>query len=196
MKKFLSLFLIISVSAIAGCSSDDASKDTETVTESEESTEKTEVETSEPGVYKNSEYNFKVNYPVEWSFQEEPDEFVIASFMAPDRPENNFLENFNIVIEDVSGTGITIEEYMDIAVPSLETMTNFELISVLSREVAGQNAIEVNYKTTFGDTDTQVRQVAFMIDELVYILTIGEEFSEFEKFVPTAEAFFASFEIQ
>ena len=83
--------------------------------------------------YTNHDHGVEILYPMDWEILEN---FMgtIASFLSPqESPKDDFRENLNILVQDLTNQPMTIEEYTQLSLAQLEQiMTKFKITDPIS----------------------------------------------------------------
>ncbi len=144
-------------------------------------------------VHEDTAYKVKILYPREWKLVETKDN--IFAFQEPKLTAADIIqENLNLIMNDVSGQGITFEKFKDLAMENLkQTVQDFSLIESSSTTLAG-NPAQQNIFTAFAPK-LKLLQVITLKDDITYAITFISTPEAFESYLPTVQKMLDSFEI-
>jgi hypothetical protein len=142
---------------------------------------------------------FNVEYPESWEVEQ--DSFgAVVTFLSPLTSDDDpFHENVNLVIEDLGGADVTLEEYVDAAIAQLRNVIPDIQINDSFEDIMGE---ERSWLLTYTGTQegfgfTWVQEVA-LFEGNAYILTYTglNEGDDYVEFRPQAIAIFHSFDFR
>lgn len=151
-------------------------------------------------LYQNDTYKFRIQYPEKWS-KEEGAYSTIVSFKSPEEAGDTFVENVNVVTEDVSQVpGITPEKYEEAAVDQIKKSTelkNFKQTESKSMTLAGLPGRALVYTAKYGPSDVSLytRQYLTIKNNTVYIITYTASQEKPNAFMDEVQKMVGSFEI-
>lgn len=144
-------------------------------------------------------HSFSVQYPAGWEVEE--DSFgAVVTFLSPLTSDDDpFHESVNIVVEDLQGTDVTLEEYIQLALGQLEDLIpDIQINNQIDDTMGGAPSKILTYTgSQEGFEFTWVQEVS-LFQGNAYVLTYsglnaGDDYTEFR---PYAIAIFQSFEYQ
>jgi hypothetical protein len=150
--------------------------------------------------YQNDTYKFRIQYPEKWT-KEEGAFSTIVSFKSPEDAGDTFVENVNIVTEDVSQvTDITPEKYEKAAVDLIKQspqLKDFKQIESKSMTLAGQpgRALVYTAKYAVNNSGLYTRQYLTIKNKTVYIVTYTTSQEKPNAFMDEVQKMVNSFEI-
>jgi serine/threonine-protein kinase len=149
----------------------------------------------EQKVYESPYFGFSISYPADWRTTELGG---IIVFLSPlESADDNFSENVNVVVEDLSSApGITLKEYADISASNLEAMlAGLKIVDRSSTVIDGKEAAVITY--TRPERDLKLKQRVYIIisNNKGYNLTYSAKEDSFDKFLPQAEVIIKSFKV-
>ncbi len=144
-----------------------------------------------------SENNFKIEYPDNWELNKSGQmgtKFILFSQLS--NPSDKFRENINLIIQDLTGSNITLDEYVEISENQIRTLvTNGKIIEsrrISEKEFEHQKII---YTGKLGVFDLKFIQCYWVIDSKAFVLTFTTEINEFDNFIQVGEKIMKSFKI-
>ena len=149
----------------------------------------------EQNVYESPYFGFSISYPADWRTTELGG---IIVFLSPlESAEDNFSENINVVVEDLSSApGISLKEYADISASNLEAMlTGLKIVDRSSTVVDGKETAVITYTRPERDLKLKQRVYILISNNKGYNLTYSAKEDSFDKFLPQAETIIKSFRI-
>ena len=97
--------------------------------------------------YTDKSSGVKLSYPEEWTVVSGGDGFVVG-FLAPSvDPWDSFLDNVNVVVEDLSYDPMTLDEYADYGLYQLD-LAGFYVLHIKETTVAGSRAYRVPWTSS------------------------------------------------
>ncbi|BBI31446.1 PsbP-related protein [Cohnella abietis] len=138
-------------------------------------------------LFESKENGTSIQYPESWTTQENIPGAIIA-FLTPLEGENDkFQESVNIVVQDLGGQAITLEQYGELSKQSLpQFITDMELIDAeLAKTDAGTEFYTLEYTGKQGAFDLHWRQIVTISGGKAYILSYTAEPDSFDKYVET-----------
>lgn len=136
-------------------------------------------------LYENAEDGYSIQYPKDWTVQNDI-QGVSAAFLSPaDNDSDLFKENVTLVVQDLgaAATG-SIDQYADETQKALEKMiTNFKLVS--SEKSEEDHSFFLEYTGQQGQYDLHWQQAAIIGNDKAYIVTYTAEPDSVEKYQDT-----------
>ncbi len=145
-------------------------------------------------VYINADYQIKISYPKDWIPNENlPD--IIVAFSATSASDN-FQENINLVMNDVSAQSPTLEEFTKSAIENLQmAFQDIEIIESGSAKLSGNNAQKIVYTATSGELSLKVMQISAVKDGISYTWSYVAEENSYNDYISDVQKMIDSFEI-
>lgn len=125
--------------------------------------------------YVDEEKRFKFKYPDTW-VQKMNDDIVS---LAPDN-QDSLLENINLIVMDLQGAPVTLDQIVDATKQQIEELDNSKLLSVKNTTMANEKAKEMIFLTK-GESGGKVKakQYFMMKDNVAYIFLYTATASRF-----------------
>lgn len=127
-------------------------------------------------IYENSSFGFQIQYPQDWS-KEEGTNNTIVTFKSPQGQNDKFIENVNILTEDVSqAKGITLEDYEQAAVKIIREsseLKDFKQVESKAMTLSGVPGKAAAYTSMYVPNGLKLytRQYFTIKNNMVYIIT-------------------------
>jgi hypothetical protein len=141
---------------------------------------------------------FSISYPENWLLDltgQYNAEFFL--FSEKEGEEDQFIENINLMIQDLKGLGIDLKEYTDITVKQVkEMLTNGELVENKTITKNGKSYQRLSYTGIQNEMDIYFLQYFWVVKEKAIILTFVSETSTLTEYEKTAEQIMNSFEVK
>ncbi|HLP12689.1 MAG TPA: PsbP-related protein [Flavobacteriales bacterium] len=143
-----------------------------------------------------TETDFSIQYPTSWELTQGGQ--MGTSFIIMAKAENDkdkFNENINLIIQDLKGTGLSLDEYTKLSLKQINDMAiNAKLIENkrLKRNPECQKLI---YTATQNKMPLEFEQYYWVIKNKAYVLTFSAEEKKFKKYHITAEQIMDSFKL-
>jgi hypothetical protein len=142
-----------------------------------------------------SEDNYSIQYPKEWELNKEGQmgtKFIVFSPLGSD--QDQFRENVNLIIQDLTGMGIDLSKYVEISEGQIKTMITDGKLIESKRERDGKSEF---HKTIFtgrqGIYSLKFEQLYWVENEKAYVLTLTTDVNEFVNFKEIGESILKSF---
>jgi len=140
--------------------------------------------------------DYTLSHPSDWNLDESKlmgTQFIL--FAPLKGAEDQFRENMNLIIEDVSSYGISLDDYIKISEKQLAQMiTDMNPIKSERKEREGIPYQEVEYTGKQGVFDLHFIQHYIMVNGMMYVLTFTTEDKEFESYVADGKRILDSFD--
>ncbi|MES2629651.1 MAG: PsbP-related protein [Bacteroidota bacterium] len=137
---------------------------------------------------------YTIDYPADWTLNTSVPgaSFIITS--PPDQPDDDFSENVNLIVEDLSGKNVTLERYTYVTVVQIGAMLpDSKIISNQTLKRKKLSFQKIVYTGTQEDFYMKYVQYYWIVDEHAFILTFICEDEKFEHYQATAERILDSF---
>ena len=164
--------------------------------------------TSDILTYENSSYGIEIQYPANWTKDEEdtdPSDGItdIVEFSSPFESRlDSYSETLGISIEELTDQNMTLEEYASSLITAYnETFTDFNLIeSNTNSTLAGKPAYKLVYTETLEDeedesTNLKSMEIGTIIGDRLYFIEYIAEEEKYSNYLPTIEMMIDSIEI-
>ncbi len=156
-------------------------------------------------LYDNNAEGFRIQYPQNWTMEEGASGTLVA-FKSPQDTGDTFLENVNIVIEDISQAGkVTLKDYEDAALALLKEASSkpdanlADIKKVDGKEITIDNtpARYIAYTSTFKPNSSKLysRQYFTIKNGKVYIITYTASQQKPDTFMDLVKSMVDSFQI-
>lgn len=133
----------------------------------------------ESKIYETKDYEIK--YPANWTLQTETGTQALFAIKAPLTSEKDiFAENVNLITQNLKGTGVTLDQYVEFNENQLKTIPNGKLFSSERQVRDGREYHTLVFKGTLSNLELKVRQLYSIKDETGYILTFTSLENEYE----------------
>lgn len=141
---------------------------------------------------------FKIQYPNKWTIDTSRrmgTEFFI--FSPKENATDKFLENVNLIIQDISGQNIDLDKYAEISKDQITTMAIGSKIHEAKKIKKGKTEYyKIIYEMTQGTLKVKLEQYYFVTDTRAFVLTLTTELSKFANFKTVGEAVLNSFQLR
>lgn len=128
--------------------------------------------------------NISIDYPKDWELNESGQmgtNFILFSPLTS--PKDQFRENVNLLVQDLTGYNLDLEKYVEISEKQIKTlMANGKIIKskrVLNKELSYQKII---FKGKQGVLDLKFEQYCWEVEDKAYVLTLTCEENQFQKY--------------
>ena len=198
------ILLVVAVIVISGCTKE-TTKPKETVSPPTPETKETAptqpsetpaTETTKFLTYDSSAYGIRIEYPSDWTKNEQV-MGTVATFLSPQESASDiFKENVNVIVQDLSTQPMTLEEYTELSVGQVEQfITDANILDSSVTTLDGTSAHKVVYTGKQGQYSLKWMQVWTIKDNTAYVLSYTAEANKYNDFLDTAQEMVDSFEI-
>lgn len=141
--------------------------------------------------YENKSNKIRLLYPENYEFTEYP-----AGILFKNSSNKTSVENFNLIIENLSSTPMSLEQYTDLSFKNLKNLiTNFNLIDAKKTILNKEKSYEVVYTAKQWIYNLKIKQIWTILDNKAYILTYSAPINQFDNNIGIFNKVFDSFEI-
>ncbi len=145
-----------------------------------------------------SDEKFEIKYPSDWTVDKSGimgSNFILFSPLS--NKSDNFIENVNLLIQDLTGSNLTLDQYAEISENQIKTMITDSKIFLNERIKDGKSEYQkLIYSGKQGIYDLKFEQYYWVIEDEVYVLTLTCKVDEFDNYKATGEKILNSFEIK
>jgi hypothetical protein len=150
--------------------------------------------------FKDRLHGFEVKLPDEWEleqgFSDKNLDFVIVGVSPSDGPNDRFIENMNVLVEEI-GNDVNLEEYfMWNLIGLVQELPNFRMLEKANVEVNGIQMARVVYSWDLDHQKTATYQYIFVKENKGYVITFSAEPKKFTAMRRTFDAVATSFEFR
>lgn len=140
---------------------------------------------------------YAIQYPEAWRMDTSGIMGVDAFFFSPRvSQEDKFSENVNVMIQDLTGMGITLDKYVENSENQIRNLvTNSTLIESKRMSKNGMEYQQVLYTGKQGIFDLKTLQHYFIIGEKAYVVTFVAEANQYDQYETTAWKILDSFKL-
>ncbi|MDG1477069.1 MAG: PsbP-related protein [Vicingaceae bacterium] len=138
--------------------------------------------------------NYAIKYPGDWELNQSGKlgtSFILFSPLSDE--QDQFKENVNLLIQDLTGHNLNLDQYTEVSVNQIKTvLTGAELIE--SKRI--DNYHNVIYTAKQGSFDLKFEQYYWVKNNKAYVLTLTCEENQFDAFKMVGEKMLNSFLIR
>lgn len=145
--------------------------------------------------YTNDSYRLSMDYPEGWTTRDVAPAAVIM-FLSPLENENDtFMENVNIVVEDLKQP-MALDEYTNLSVEQIKQFISDVVILSVNYSPSGQLPYsDIIFTGRQGQFKLKWVSRTIMVGNRVYLLTYTAEIHKFDQYFGDVEAMFNSFRV-
>lgn len=145
-----------------------------------------------------SHENYKIEYPSQWELDESGQMGAAFILFSPQsRETDNFKENVNLLIQDLSAYDLTLDQYVEVSEGQVKTLMTDGHILMSERNTTEEREFhKMIYTGKQGIFNLKFQQFFWMLDKKAYVITLTCEESEFDKYLETGERILKSFVIE
>lgn len=152
--------------------------------------------------------NYSIKYPADWDLQQSDDlksgtpvnptvRYQFAVLSQRESPQDQFRENVNLVIEDLNGKKLDLDQYAQVATSQLKAlMKNCKILE--NKKIS--KGYRQHYKTIwtweYQTIPLKVEQYTWLLDGKAYILTFTSEQSKFAQSQQTGKKILDTFTLK
>lgn len=144
-----------------------------------------------------SDDNYTINYPDSWELNKSGQmgtSFILFSPLSSE--QDQFKENVNLIIQDLSGHNLDLDKYVEISEGQIKTMiTDGRILESKRMTTKTLNYQKVLYTGRQGVFNLKFEQYYWVVENNAYVLTLTCEESQFDNYQVTGEKILKSFEL-
>ena len=145
-----------------------------------------------------NEKDYSIQYPEKWELNKSGQmgtSFILFSQLSSDTDQ--FKENVNLIIQDLTGHNIDLNKYVEISEGQIKAMiTDENIISSNRIKNKGAEFQKVIYTGKQGIFNLKFEQYYWVVNDKAYVLTLTCEINEFNNFKGVGEKMLNSFKIK
>lgn len=140
--------------------------------------------------YESQTYGFKIQYPEDWASKEDEGDI---NFCSPrEGPEDDFLENVNVGVEDLSQNPVTLDEYKEAGISILQG-EGYTFEGSSSATLDGEPAVQVIFTKTDENINIKIMQIYAIKNQNCFVITYGTTPDKYSDYLATAQEMIDSF---
>ena len=142
--------------------------------------------------------SFSISYPKTWTLDRSGENGTSFYLFSPFLSSNDvFQENVNLIIQDVKGYGITLDEYTQFSIDDIgKSIQNSRILENIRKNAHGLSYHKMVYTGEINGFNLTFMQYYWVENEKVYLLTFTAEPDQFSKYLPVADRILNSFVIK
>lgn len=134
--------------------------------------------------YKNTKYNINMSYPKTWSFKDNINGTIVAFLTPRESKTDDFQDNVNIVMQDISSQPMDIDKYASLSIGQLKkVITDIKIISDKKSNLSGQKAHTVTFTGKQGVSTLKWIQVYMIKNKKAYVVTYTSKVDSFDLYI-------------
>ncbi len=141
--------------------------------------------------------DFTIEYPENWELNKSGQmgtKFILFSKLS--NSTDKFRENVNLIIQDLTGSNITLDKYVEISENQIRTLvTNGKIIETNRNTEKEFEYHKMIYTGKQGVFDLKFIQYFWVLENKAFVLTFTTEIDEFDNFVQIGKKIMNSFKI-
>lgn len=187
------VILIAATFVLPGCSQPASSTETSTNAQQPETQA---IETPSGFLtYENSAAGIRITHPAEWNTRENVMGMTVAFLSPKENPQDDFQENLNVYIEDISAQPMTLDGYFSLSVSGLKQyITDYAEVESSPTTLGGEPARKLVFTGTQGTYSFKWMQIVTLKGNKAYVVTYTAEQDKYPVFLDTAQQITDSFE--
>jgi hypothetical protein len=144
------------------------------------------------------EVQYSIRYPGSWDLNQSGQmgtSFILFSRLSSS--QDQFKENVNLIIQDLTGMNIDLDKYVEISEGQIRTLIiNGNLLESRRLVSNGINYQKVIYTGKQGIYNLKFEQYFWVVKDKAFVLTLTCEVNEFEKYKENGEKILNSFKLK
>lgn len=141
--------------------------------------------------------NFTIEYPDNWELNKSGQmgtKFILFSKLS--NSSDKFRENVNLIIQDLTGSNIQLDKYVEISENQIKTLvTNGKIIESKRISDKRYEYHKMIYTGKQGVFDLKFIQYYWVLNNKAFVLTFTAEIDEFDDYVQVANGIMDTFKI-
>jgi len=142
--------------------------------------------------------DFSISYPESWQLDSSKRFVSAIMFYSPiEGPEDKFRENVNVMLQDLRGRNINLDEYKKITDDQISAMgEKAGMIRSVVEKTANGSQYSTEYQMTVNGVEVHVKQVCVIKEEVAYLATFTAKPDTFDRYLPIGTAMLQSFKVK
>ena len=141
--------------------------------------------------------NYSIDYPKDWELNESGQmgtSFILFSPLSS--PKDQFKENVNLLVQDLTGYNLDLNGYVEISVGQIKTMiTDGKIIESKRLKNQKLDYQKIIYTGKQGNYNLKFEQYYWVVDDKAFVLTLTCEETQFDNYKLTGEKILNSFKL-
>ena len=148
--------------------------------------------------------NYSVKYPVNWDLQQSDNpesgttvtgsvRYQFAVLSPRESPQDRFRENVNLVIEDLGGKKLDLDELARLSKNQIKGMENCKILEYKKVNKGSRQHFKTIWTWDYQKIPLKVEQYTWLSEGKAYALTFSSERSKFAQFQKTGEKILDTF---
>jgi len=141
---------------------------------------------------------YSIQYPDTWELNQSGQmgtSFIL--FSKPVSTDDQFRENVNLLIQDLTGQNIDLDQYVSISEGQVKTMMTNGVILQSKRQQPGRREFhKIIFSADQGIFKLKFEQYYWIRNEKAFVLTLTCEASRFDEYLPDGEKILSSFKLK
>lgn len=139
--------------------------------------------------------DYELSYPIDWELDESGSKGPAIFFFSPvENEEDQFRENVNIMVQDLSGTGLDLKGYIDLSKDQFKGFgAKVHELTVVTAPIDGVPEAILSYSMKQFGMDLRCYQRLKLIDDTAYLLTFTALEDNYDTFLEDGQNILSSF---
>lgn len=141
---------------------------------------------------------FEIKYPSTWEVDTSGrmgSKFIL--FSQPSKATDQFRENVNLLVQDLTGYKLTLDQYVELSENQVKTMMTASNLLLSERQKGGKHPYHKTiYTGKQGIFDLKFEQYYWVIGQKAVVLTLTCEANQFDTYQKVGEEILNSFKIK
>jgi hypothetical protein len=185
---------ISAVTLTAGCGQEETPEATPTAAQP------SETPTAQPTegllTHESPEHGISIKYPADWTKDEEVEGAAVVFFAPSEGASDVFLDNVNIIVQDLSGQPTTLDEFTESTLGQIEqNITDPNILDSSAATLAGNPAHKLIFTGKHGNYDLKWMEVWTIKNDKAYMISYTAEVGRYPALLGDAEQMIDSFQI-
>ncbi len=148
--------------------------------------------------YSSYEDGYSISYPASWAIKEKSDGASVIFLSAQESAFDIFMENVNVVVQDLSNNPRSLDSYTETAILQLQAVfqQNMEIIANESFYLSGQPAHKIVFTAKGDQADLKFMNVWTIKGQKAYQITYAALIDKFDTYLGKADRIINSFNIE
>ncbi|MEQ8362830.1 MAG: hypothetical protein RH948_08170 [Cyclobacteriaceae bacterium] len=140
---------------------------------------------------------YQLNYPKDWELNESLPNAEMAVLSELTSEADSFRENVNLLIQDLTGTDIDLDQYVQISENQVRNeLVNGRIFYSDRHNVTGSEFHMIIYSGQFGTTNLKLQQHYLIKDKKAYVITLTCAYTEFDNYQKIGAMILGSFQFK
>ena len=139
---------------------------------------------------------YEISYPPAWQLDQSKNTGTAFILFGRSAIEGKFRENINLLVQDLRGLNLNLNEYVALSEQQIETMVVDSKLIESKREKGSNERHQIVYEGVHGPFKLKWKQYYWVVHDKAYVLTFTGTQDTYDDFIKTADKILDSFKLR